>query len=401
MSTWLKTKYPGVRYREHATRKHGVQPDRYYTIVYKLDGKTREEGIGWASEGVKPAECAELLAKLKKQRKEGSGPRTLAEARETQRRTEEQRLKAEAHAKALAAREGITFDELFQQYLQAMAVTKKPRVLATDEGRYRNWIKPHLGAFPVRDITQDTLEQLQSAMLERKRSPLTIHHTLSLFRAVWNWGRKRGLLHGDNPYAIMDKIKAEGKRERFFSQEEVTAVLDWLKERDSAAWRLTLTAAHTGARLGELAQLTWERVDFTARQINFIHTKTGKPRSVPMTSTLYAMLASLTRGLPETPVLTQRDGAPWYTIKDGVLRTDTPFHFRQALKDLGLNEGYSQHSKLTFHCLRHMAATLLLRSGVDPRTVQELLGWSTLRMLERYAHVLSDTKRQAIAALDR
>lgn len=105
MSTWIKTKYPGVRYREHATRKHGVQPARYYyTIVYKLDGKTREEGIGWASEGVKPAECAELLAKLKKQRKEGSGPRTLAEARETQCRKEEQWLQAEAHAKAIAAR---------------------------------------------------------------------------------------------------------------------------------------------------------------------------------------------------------------------------------------------------------------------------------------------------------
>ena len=59
--------------------------------------------------------------------------------------------------------------------------------------------------------------------------------------------------------------------------------------------------------------------------------------------------------------------------------------------ELRLNEGYNQHSKLTFPCLRHMAAILFLRSGVDPRTVQEFLGWSTPRMLERYAHVLSDT----------
>ena len=75
---WFKTDFKGVRYRKHPTRKHGVGFDRYYVITYKLDGKTKSEAMGWASEGVKPSECFEALNRLKKNWKTG-GPRTLAE----------------------------------------------------------------------------------------------------------------------------------------------------------------------------------------------------------------------------------------------------------------------------------------------------------------------------------
>jgi hypothetical protein len=43
----------GVRYRQHPTRKHGIRKDRYYTIRYKLEGRDREERLGWESEWAK------------------------------------------------------------------------------------------------------------------------------------------------------------------------------------------------------------------------------------------------------------------------------------------------------------------------------------------------------------
>ena len=42
---WIKLR-PGVRYRKHPTRKHGIKLDRYFTIFYKLDGKMIEENNG-------------------------------------------------------------------------------------------------------------------------------------------------------------------------------------------------------------------------------------------------------------------------------------------------------------------------------------------------------------------
>ena len=47
---WIRTGYKGVRFREHKVRKHGVRKDRYFSIYYQLNGKQREEGIGWSSE---------------------------------------------------------------------------------------------------------------------------------------------------------------------------------------------------------------------------------------------------------------------------------------------------------------------------------------------------------------
>ena len=61
----IKTKTPGVRYYEHETRKHGIKFDRYYTIRYKLNGKDKEEALGWASEGWTEQKAAKYLSELK------------------------------------------------------------------------------------------------------------------------------------------------------------------------------------------------------------------------------------------------------------------------------------------------------------------------------------------------
>ena len=56
----------------------------------------------------------------------------------------------------------------------------------------------------------------------------------------------------------------------------------------------------------------------------------------------------------------------------------------RALKRAGL-------PRIRFHDLRHTCATLLLRRGVHPKVVSELLGHSTVTMtLDRYSHVLPD-----------
>jgi len=47
---WLRLA-PGIRVRQHPTRKHGVKADRYFVLRYVANGKHRQEALGWASEG--------------------------------------------------------------------------------------------------------------------------------------------------------------------------------------------------------------------------------------------------------------------------------------------------------------------------------------------------------------
>jgi hypothetical protein len=72
---WNKTKYPGVRYREYKKLKGKTK--KYYAIRYTIDGRQREEGLGWSNQGWNAKKASIVLAELKKAIITGEGQRTL------------------------------------------------------------------------------------------------------------------------------------------------------------------------------------------------------------------------------------------------------------------------------------------------------------------------------------
>ena len=108
----IKTQYPGVRYYEHSTRKQrNGQPDRYFSIRYKKDGRTIEEGMGWATEQWNAEKAHKVLSGIKENKKVGKGPQSLAEMR-----------KQAADERAVAAKEAseeyaanMSFQDLFER----------------------------------------------------------------------------------------------------------------------------------------------------------------------------------------------------------------------------------------------------------------------------------------------
>lgn len=89
--------------------KNGVRKDRYFSIRYKLHGKDKEEGIGWASEGWNAQKASAILAGLKEAHRTGKGPQTLTEQREQEyaKREEEKRQKE------LDKKNAITLNQFF------------------------------------------------------------------------------------------------------------------------------------------------------------------------------------------------------------------------------------------------------------------------------------------------
>ncbi len=67
--------------------------------------------------------------------------------------------------------------------------------------------------------------------------------------------------------------------------------------------------------------------------------------------------------------------------------------FDGALKRSGIK-------KFTFHDLRHTFASNLVMNGVDPVTVKELMGHSSIQMTMRYSHPTPEHKVQAVESLD-
>ncbi|QJB56552.1 site-specific integrase [Pseudodesulfovibrio sp. zrk46] len=381
---WFSTeKYPGIRWQQHPKRKHGVRFDRHFGYRFMFNGKRYEGFLGWESEG-----WSELKAHTQKElylenAKKGHGPTSPKEE-----------AKQSREAVQAEKKKDISFEDYFNnRYLPEARTRKKPHTIRTEKQHLRDWLSPQLNGKPMRSITPDDIEQIKLAVLDKGRTLRTAQHVLAVFRLVWNHARKRRIVETDSPTRAIEIGKINNERTRFLKPEEAQKLLETVKELDEGAYELTLAALYTGARLGELTGLTWSAIDMQEKSITLLHTKTGKPRAFPIASPLYAILQGKEEGAPEDLVFTNSKGEKW---------REAPWGFRQAIKDLKLNEGRSEKREwICFHSLRHTAASMMMAAGVDVRTIQTHFGWSTLAMLQRYTHAMDESKRAAVDSLER
>ena len=392
---WIKSKFQGVRYREHATRRHGVAPDRYYTIFYKLDGKMVQEALGWASESWEEIDgngktrrvnwtekrAAAVLAELQKNQRLGAGPRTLKERRAIQ---------EQALAKQRA--DSITVSEFWEQdYIHFL----KGRIGASSWKKelthYQKRIFPHLGSKALKTVTSDDIDRLVNEMRAENLTPRTIQYAVGTFFRIWKHAAKRGHVKpGDNPVGAIQVEQVNNTRLRVLTPQELKDILDYLAVSDAAAHAITLFCAFTGCRFSEAARLTCEHVDFTNKNALFCETKNGESRTIPLASHLITFLEKLGPGKAGEHIFTKRNGSPY---------SEPPNAFRTAANNLGLNHNRNRRDMVTFHTLRHTAATIAARHGTPVKDMQLIFGWKTPAMVFRYVKGDRETQCYAMRGL--
>ena len=386
--TWKQTKHEGVRYREHPTRKHGVKPDQYFAIRYRVGGQRHEEALGWASQGWTAAKAAQTLAKLQEAARTGEGATSLAEKR----KQAEAKRQAEVEARAIEERENITLAQVWGKYMPVAQANKAAHTAYAEEAAYRLWLSPTLAGKPLRDIKPIHLERIKKTMAEAGRSAQTVRHVLAALRQVFNFAKRNGLYAGDNPVSMVKKPSADARRLRFLTHDEADRLLSALAERESNVHDMALLALHCGLRAGEIFSLTWGDVDMERGVLILRDTKSGKTRAAYMTEAVAGMLAGMERrGHNDLVFLSANDGRI-------VQISET---FNRVVAALGFNNGVTDpRQKVVFHTLRHTFASWLVEQGVDLYSVKELMGHGTLAMTERYSHLSPDKLRRAVKTLE-
>jgi integrase len=382
MAKWKSSGTRGVRYYEHETRRHGVKKDRYFAIRYQVEGQRREEGLGWASEGWSEAKAAAELADLKKAATTGNGPRTLKEKRANQ-------------ARELAAQqaERLSLSEFWiQDYLNHLkARLPNKSSWSKEEYHFIKHINPTMGDKSLKKIMPEDVERMLDCMRSRGLSPRTQQYAVGTLYRIWKLAAKRKLVKaGDNPAAGVQLPKVNNTRLRVITPQELKEILAYLAVTDAAAHDITLFCAYVGCRFSEAARLTWEHVDLIRGAALFPETKNREPREIYLVPEIIAMLER--RGVGST-------GEHVFTKHDGSIHKEPPVAFRTAVKNLRLNEDRGPRDRVSFHTLRHTAATLAARRGVPVKDLQILFGWKTAAMVFRYAKGDEDIQRQAMQGL--
>ena len=394
---WVREE-KGLEYREHATRKHGMRPDRYYRGRYKIDGKSKAVVFGWESENRKPGResfrdsCVKELFNLKSNARNGKGPSTLKEKRDlAEKKRKEQQAKAEREAA-----ENISFGNFFQEtYWTISQTSKKPESYRKEMEHFNKWIDPSVGALPFKEISQIQVEKIKRSMQRAKRSPRTIEYVMATFRQVWNLAKETGLAVVDSPSKKVKIQKRDNERKRYLTDDEVDSLLSALKEKSEQVYQLSLVSLDSGARFSEVARLKWGHLDIGGGIITFVDTKKAggtKSRVVPMTARLRDLFKSIPMGGHADLVFPGANGEPMMKISNT---------FPKMVESLGLNKGIDDSRlKVCFHTWRHTNASRLVQAGVGLYTVQKLLGHSISKMTERYSHLSNDTLTAAVAAME-
>jgi len=374
-----KTAFPGVIFREHATRRHGVKFDQYFVIYFRHNGKTYKEAVGWASHGWTAKKAAGLLSELKENQRRGERPFTLKDKRALAQAAIDQ-----------AERRELTITELFKtHYLPHGKAEKKS--WAKDEYLFRLHIEPVIGAKALSDVSAFDLERLKAAMSKTDKAPKTILYALGTVRAAYNYAARHGLFTGKNPVSLVKKPSADNRRMRFLTEGEAQELLDTLRAKSTQTYEMALVSLHTGGRFAEIAALTWADVNIDQGTLTFWDTKNTETRTVFMTQEVKILFQGKTPGTRRDLVFPARTGERMAQVSSLFNRTVNEM-FNQGITD--------RRQRVCFHTLRHTHASWLVQRGNDLLTVARIMGHKSVKMVERYAHLAPEGMRRAVQTLN-
>jgi len=391
---WIKTKFPGVRYRDSDKRRFKGKPDRYYAIRYSKEGRSIEESAGWESDGMSPLVASQKRGEIIQNIRMGQGHSSLKEKR----KIKESVKQAEEKKKKEVEAENVVFDVLAQKYLKWARDNKKS--WKTDLGGYVNHIAPVIGTTPIKDISVLTMERLKRSLQKKGLSATTVRYYLATTRSIFNKGIGWGLFNDENPVTAANKLHEkfmkipDNQRKRFLSEYEADQLLKALLVPDKDTHDMALISLRTGMRAGEITSLRLQDLDLQHKIINIPDTKNDESREAYMRNQIYEMLKERCKSLNGRSelIFKNRKGTEFLKI---------PRIFGHTVNALGYNRGIDDpRQKIVFHSLRHTFASWLCLQGIPLITVKELMGHKRIEMTERYSHLLPGHKRQAIADLE-
>lgn len=253
-------------------------------------------------------------------------------------------------------------------------------------------------------ITLATLRAWLAEQAEAGLARATIARRAAGVRAFFRWAADTGLLASD-PAARLVTPKSANRLPTVLPAADAAAVLNNARGRAAVAATGVATGGKTGKkaraaairdwaaaellygsaiRVGELCALDIGDIDFDNRLVRVVG-KGDKERVVPFgLPAAKALQQWLTDGRPNLTAAAEPTRAVFLGERGG--RWDQR-RVRQAIHQLTHAAGVSEVAP---HALRHSAATHLLEGGADLRTVQEILGHSSLATTQRYTHVTAE-----------
>jgi integrase len=255
--------------------------------------------------------------------------------------------------------------------------------------------KQHLSKHILPRIGKETLSALSASQIDQMiydikikwiLKPKTLNNILGTLRKMLNDAVKWRYLN-INPANQVEPIKLQVQEVTYFHHGEAIKLIETAKANFKHDYEVIHLALLTGCRLGELMALNWKKVNLDTKfvLINSTYdealkkivqrTKGKRFRQVPLNSEALKLLQKMSldgRRLRSDLIFPDTH---YRTVKD---------RFKRLLKQANLNDAVDRGA--TFHTTRHTFATQFMKNGGNIYHLQKILGHSTIKQTEKYAH---------------
>ncbi len=267
------------------------------------------------------------------------------------------------------------------------------RAYGFDACEFAAWAAPRSAPGEVRyRLLRRYASNLSASKAEggRELSKTTVARKLAAIRTLYRYMVEREEVE-QNPADLISSPRRSNALPKVLRQDEVVGLLDRipagtpLEVRDRALFELAYSC---GLRCEEIVNLDVESLDFDSEEVRVVG-KGDKTRLVPIGEPAQK---ALDRYLAMArPALAPRSGEPsLFVSKTGrrLSSSDVRRRLRVWLRNASLSADVSPHA------LRHSFATHLLEGGADLRTIQELLGHTSVSTTQVYTRVESSRLRR-------
>jgi integrase/recombinase XerC len=255
------------------------------------------------------------------------------------------------------------------------------RAYANDVGQLAEWassLRKAPDALRHRD-----LRRFAALLSDRGISKAGVARKLAAIRSFYAALLRAGVVNA-NPADLVASPKRDRKLPRVLSRDEMQTLLDRIPTRTPLEMRdraMLELAYSCGLRAEEVVNLDVDAPDFEGERLR-IEGKGGKTRLVPMGEPAQA---ALNRYLERArrPLVGVRDEDALLVSKSGrrLHPSDVRRRLQRWVREAAIAGGISPHA------MRHSFATHLLEGGADLRSIQELLGHSSLSTTQVYTQV--------------
>ena len=237
------------------------------------------------------------------------------------------------------------------------------------------------GGKDIKRIDYFLLRKLLSVLTEKKLNKRTLSRKISTMKSFFKFMLREGLIKS-NPASSLIYPRLDKPLPNFLTEKEVISILKLPKGNELLALRdraILEFLYSTGARVSEMVSLKMENVDFVSA-IAKVRGKGRKERLLPLGEPALNSLKKYIdkRGDNNPSLFINKRGG---TLTDRGVRDIIYRYIKKA----------AIPSKVSPHTFRHSFATHLLNRGADLRSVQELLGHSSISTTQIYTHLTIDS----------